>query len=99
MTKQQLIYACLAQLVSCYRSDAHNFREFYFKDWAAKTFTHTANNKNEEYLHPQFRLSNHPQELRFLNLHLIGSEFAKIDPGYLESAIDAVDLSASHLHF
>ena len=99
MTKQQLIYACLAQLVSCYRSDAHNFREFYFKNWAAKTFTHTANNKVEEYLHRQFRLSHNPQELRFLNLHLIGSEFANIDPGYLESAMDVVDLSASHLHF
>ncbi len=91
MTEQQLKEACLAQLVSCYGSDANNFNECYFKDWAADQFTCTANDRLESSRHPEFTVSKHQQELSKLHLHFIGSEVAALDPGYLEGAIDAVN--------
>ena len=98
MTEQQLKEACLAQLVSCYGPEANDFIACYFKDWATDPFICTANDRLEASRHPEFILSNHLQELAALQLHFIGSEFASIDPGYLEGAIDAVDQSASLLN-
>ena len=97
ITEQQLKDACVAQLVSCYGPDAYEFNECYFKDWATDQFICTANDRLEASRHPEFSISNHLQELDSLHLHFIGSEFASIDPGYLEGAIDAVDQSTSHL--
>jgi monoamine oxidase len=97
MTEQQLKEACLAQLVNCYGSDANNFIECYYKDWAVDQFTCTADDRLESSQHPEFSISNHQQELSKLHLHFIGSEFAKLDPGYLEGALDAVDTSVSQL--
>jgi monoamine oxidase len=97
MTQQQLKEACLAQLVSCYGSDANNFTACYFKDWATDHFTCTANDRLESSRHPEFIISKHQQELSKLHLHFIGSEFAALDPGYLEGAIDAVDTCISQL--
>jgi monoamine oxidase len=97
MTQQQLKEACLAQLVSCYGSDANNFTACYFKDWATDHFTCTANDRLESSRHPEFIISKHQQELSKLQLHFIGSEFAALDPGYLEGAIDAVDTCISQL--
>jgi monoamine oxidase len=97
MTEQQVKDACLAQLVCCYGPAANDFTQCYFKDWAAGEFTCTANDRLELSRHPDFTLSNHQLELSALQLHFIGSEFATIDAGYLEGAIDAVDRSASFL--
>ena len=97
MTQQQLKEACLAQLVSCYGSDANNFTECHFKDWATDHFTCTANDRLESSRHPEFTNLKHQQELSKLHLHFIGSEFAALDPGYLEGAIDAVDTCISQL--
>jgi monoamine oxidase len=97
MTEQQLKDACLAQLAACYGPNAYDFTECYFKDWAADELTCTARDRLEASRHPEFILSNHLHELSSLKLHLIGSEFANIAPGYLEGAIDAVDRSASLL--
>jgi monoamine oxidase len=97
MTEQQIKKACLAQLVTCYGPDANNFTECYVKDWATDQFTCTASDRLEASRHPEFTLSDHMHELSPLHLHFIGSEFANMDPGYLEGAIDAVDLSTSHL--
>ena len=97
MTEQQLKDACLAQLASCYGTDAYDFNECYLKDWATDQYTCTANDRLEASRHPEFTISNHLQQLESIHLHLIGSEFANIDPGYLEGAIDAVDRSASYL--
>lgn len=94
MTQQQLKEACLAQLVSCYGPQANDFTDCYLKDWASDRFTCTTSDKLESSRHPSFTLSAHKQALSALQLHFIGSEFATIDPGYLEGAIDAVDRSA-----
>ena len=94
ITQQQLKEACLAQLVSCYGPQARSYTDYYLKDWASDRFTCTASDKLESSRHPSFTLSVHKQELSALHLYLIGSEFATIDPGYLEGAIDAVDRSA-----
>jgi monoamine oxidase len=93
MTEQQLKEACLAQLVSCYGPDASDFTEYYFKDWSTDEFTCTTNDRLEASRHPEFTLSNHLPELDALHLHFIGSEFASMDPGYLEGALDAVERS------
>jgi monoamine oxidase len=97
MSEQQLKEACLAQLVTCFGSDAYNFTDCYFKDWATDQYTCTAKDIHEASRHPEFTLSNHLKELSSLHLHLIGSEFASIDPGYLEGAIDAVERGILHL--
>jgi monoamine oxidase len=94
MTEEQLKKACLSQLVCCYGKQASNFTQCYIKDWASDQFTCTVNDRLEGSRHPEFNLANHLQELSALNLHLIGSEFATIAPGYLEGAIDAVDHNA-----
>jgi monoamine oxidase len=91
MPEQQLKDACLAQLVSCFGPDAYNFTECYIKDWATDQFICTTNDRLEASRHPEFVLSKHQHELSSLHLHFIGSEFASIDPGYLEGAIDSVD--------
>jgi monoamine oxidase len=93
MTEQQVKDACVAQLVYCYGPDALNFTECFFKDWAEDEFICTSNDRLEPSRHPEFTLSKHQQELDALQLHLIGSEFASIDPGYLEGALDAVQRS------
>ncbi|MFB1036695.1 MAG: FAD-dependent oxidoreductase [Sinobacterium sp.] len=93
LTQQQLKDACVAQLVSCYGPDAYNFSECYLKDWATDQFICTTNDSLEASRHPQFTLSSHRNELNTLHLHFIGSEFANIDPGYLEGALDAVEQS------
>jgi len=97
ITEQQLKEACLAQLVSCYGPDANNYTECYVKDWATDQFTCSASDRLETSRHPDFTMSEHKRELGSLHLHFIGSEFADIDPGYLEGAIDAVDRSATDL--
>jgi monoamine oxidase len=97
MTEQQLKAACVAQLVSCYGPDANDVTACYFKDWATDPFICTANDSLEASRHPEFTLSNHRKELGALHLHFIGSEFASIDPGYLEGALDAVDRSTLDL--
>lgn len=97
ISEQQLKDACLAQLVSCFGTEACDFDECYFKDWATDEFISTTNDSLESSRHPEFSSAEHVHELRDLHLHLIGSEFATLDPGYLEGAIDAVDRSASRL--
>jgi monoamine oxidase len=93
MSEQQMKDACVAQLVSCYGPDALDFTECFFKDWAEDEFTCTSRDRLEASRHPEFTLSKHQQELNALHLHLIGSEFASMDPGYLEGALDAVQRS------
>jgi monoamine oxidase len=97
MTEQQLKEACVAQLVTCYGANASNFTECYFKDWADDPYICTANDKLESSRHPDFQITRHQQELSKLHLHFIGSEFASLDPGYLEGAIGAVDNGVSQL--
>lgn len=98
ITEQQLKDACLTQLVACFGTEAYDFSECYFKDWATDQFICTTNDRLEPSRHPEFTMANHLAELRPIKLHFIGSEFANMDPGYLEGAIDAVDLSTSHLY-
>lgn len=91
LTEQQVKDACLAQLVTCFGDEAYDFTACYFKDWATDIFTCTETDKQEASRHPEFSLGNHTQELNSLHLHLVGSEFANIDPGYIEGSIDAVE--------
>jgi len=97
MTEQQLKEACVAQLVSCYGFDANNFVECHFKDWATDPYICTVNDRLESSRHPSFQVTEHHQALSKLHLHLIASEFASVDAGYLEGALDAADNGVSQL--
>jgi monoamine oxidase len=93
-SEQQIKDACIAQLVACFGSTAQDYTDCYLQDWAADPLISTTQDGAEASRHPDFMLSTHMEELESLHLHLVGSEFAINEPGYLEGAIDAVDNSA-----
>jgi monoamine oxidase len=97
MTEAQLKEACITQLATCFGEEVNDYQGCYLKDWAADPFIATEKDITEPSKHPEFALSKHMQELNSLCLHLVGSEFATNDPGYLEGAINAVDSSFNNL--
>jgi monoamine oxidase len=88
---------CIEQLIWLYGDAASQYTDCIVKDWATESWVASPADVNEPSQHPNFRLSLYKQELEALNLHLVGSEFAQTDPGYLEGAIDAVDRSIENL--
>ena len=97
MTEAHLKEACITQLAACFGEEVNDYQGCYLKDWAADPFIATEQDIIEPSKHPEFTLSIHEQELSSLRLHLVGSEFATNDPGYLEGAINAVDSSIKNL--
>lgn len=88
---------CLEQLVWFYGEEAQDFSQCVIKDWATDSRVASPLDVNEASQHPHFPSQLFTQELEALNLYLAGSEFAQIDPGYLEGALDSVDLSMNKL--
>ena len=91
VTKAQLIEACINQLVYFYGEAARNPTHCFVKDWAEDEFVANNDDKTQPSQHPDFHLGELTSELRDLNIHLVGSEFAKKEAGYLEGALNAVD--------
>lgn len=99
LTAEQLQDACVAQLIACFGQQAKEFTGCEVKDWAADMWISIDRDRSEASRHPDFLIQDHCRELADLNLHLVGSEFAMTDPGYLEGAVDAVDRSATRLKY
>ena len=91
VTKAQLIEACINQLTYFYGKAARNPTHCFIKDWAEDEFVANNDDKTQPSQHPDFHLGELTSELRDLNIHLVGSEFAKKEAGYLEGALNAVD--------
>jgi monoamine oxidase len=88
---------CIEQLAWFYGDIARDFEQCIIKDWALDDKVASPFDINETSQHPNFQHQRFTDELDNLNLYLAGSEFAQADPGYLEGAIDAVDLSLNKL--
>lgn len=87
--------ACLQQLAFFYGDIVYKYSSVNIKDWAADTLVCTAQDKHEPSRHPELDLTPFKEELNGLNLHFVGSEYSRVDPGYLEGALNAVDLAMS----
>ena len=93
----QLKNSCLEQLAWFYGDVVHQYQRCEVMDWAKDPWVASERDINEPSKHPTFHTASFEQELDSLNLYLAGSEFATSDPGYLEGAVDAVDLSLLRL--
>ena len=91
VTKTQLVEACISQLTYFYGEAAKSPTQCFIKDWAEDEFVANNDDKTQPSQHPDFHLGELTSELRDLNIHLVGSEFAKKEAGYLEGALNAVD--------
>jgi monoamine oxidase len=98
MSEDQIKQACIQQLIECFGDIARDYTQCFLKDWGQDTYITTEQDRTEPSRHPSFQLAPHINELKQLNLHFVGSEFAQNDAGYLEGAIDAVDCAFKNLH-
>ena len=87
----QLKSQCLDQLNHLFGPEALTAEMTYLKDWAQDTWVATDQDIRESPQHASFPMSQHKKELESLNLYLAASEFAHIEPGYLEGALLASD--------
>ena len=83
--------ACLDQLISIFGPEASQPRTVMLQDWAQEEWIASAQDLSETPQHPDLNLAPWSTELKRLGLHLVGSEFASDDAGYLEGALKAVD--------
>jgi monoamine oxidase len=83
--------ACLNQLVAIFGPEAGQPRAMRLKDWAQEEWIASEQDLAETPQHPDFNLAPWTPELKRLGLHLVGSEFAREEGGYLEGALNAVD--------
>lgn len=93
MSAQALKLACLKQLEQLFGDQALTPQTTYLNDWATDPWVASPQDINESPRHAEFPLHQHEQELKQLNLHLVASEFAQSEAGYLEGALMAVDRS------
>lgn len=95
--RKALQAACLKQLAFLYGDQVYDYQSAVIKDWAADPHICTQLDLQESSKHPDLKLLPFAQELQLLSLGFIGSEYANVDPGYLEGAIDAVDTMLASL--
>lgn len=93
MTKQQLSQACTDQLIQIFGVQAVNPINTYLQDWAKEPWISTQQDIAESARHAAFNMAKHQQELTSMNLKLVGSEFALNEPGYIEGALEAVEVA------
>jgi monoamine oxidase len=91
VTTEQLKQACIEQLAYFYGNDAYNATGYFIKDWAADPFVANVDDKMGQSHHPAFNFTAINPQFDRLNIHFVGSEFAKKAAGYLEGALNAVD--------
>ncbi|EGF32598.1 hypothetical protein IMCC9480_2237 [Oxalobacteraceae bacterium IMCC9480] len=83
--------ACLRQLVSVFGAQAATPDVSYLKDWAQDAWIVSEQDIGESPRHPELDLSRWLPQLRRLQLHLVGSEVAPEEGGYLEGALGSVE--------
>jgi monoamine oxidase len=93
MSAQQLKDKCVAQMVQLFGQQAGEPDVSYLTDWATDRWVTTAQDRAESPRHAAFSIKQFAQELEALKLHLVASEFAQFEAGYLEGALMAVDMA------
>ncbi|MEB0135291.1 FAD-dependent oxidoreductase [Actimicrobium sp. CCC2.4] len=84
--------ACLRQLVSLFGAQAATPEVSYLKDWAQDAWIVSEQDIDESPRHPELDLSRWLPQLRRMQLHLVGSEVAPQEGGYLEGALGSVEV-------
>lgn len=97
LSKTQLETQCINQLRLLFGEQIDEYMACYVKNWSKDVFTATALDIQEPPCHPFFNLPSYQAELSQLSLSLVASEFAQHEAGYLEGALNAVDLAIEQL--
>ena len=92
-TAEQLKGQCLKQLGDLFGSAALDVEASYLKDWSQDRWVATEQDIVESPRHAVFDMEHYRNELESLRLHLVASEFAQSEAGYLEGALSAADLA------
>ena len=90
-SQKELKQACIKQLAAIFGQDAYRFEKCYLKDWAKDPDVCTGQDQSEGSRHPQVDIDELKQVLLEDGIYFAGSEFAAIEAGYLEGALNAVD--------
>lgn len=90
-SNEQLKSQCIDQLGVLFGQEALDIEASYLKDWAQDKWVATDQDSKESPRHAEFAIIKHQEELKSLRLHLASSEFAQLEPGYLEGALLAAD--------
>jgi monoamine oxidase len=94
---EQLIDKCQQQLVTIFGQEALTPQASYLVDWSRDPWVATPEDIAESPRHASFNLNLYQPELSALNVHLIGSEFAQSEAGYIEGALMAVNKSMEEI--
>ncbi len=89
--------ACLAQMTALFGPAASQPRAMALKDWAQDEWIVSEQDLSESPQHPDLNLTPWSAELSRLGLHLVGSEYATEEGGYLEGALCAVDAALNNM--
>ncbi len=81
--------ACLKQLMALFGEPASSPIYVALKDWSGEPFIATQQDREEAPAHAEFPFESFRCELDSLSVHLAGSEYATVEPGYLEGALEA----------
>jgi monoamine oxidase len=92
-TAEQLKDQCIKQLGDLFGPGALDVKASYLKDWSQDRWVATEQDIVESPRHAEFDLEQYRNELELLRLHLVASEFAQSEAGYLEGALSAADLA------
>lgn len=98
LPQNELKRSCIRQLANIFGHSAYRFDKCYIKDWANDKFICTGQDQSEGSRDPSFDISKYEEALAENNMYLAASEFAKIEPGYIEGAISAVDAALANLN-
>jgi monoamine oxidase len=97
LSSQELKSQCIEQLGTIFGPEALNAEATYLKDWAQDKWVATELDAMESPRHPSFDMEQHKKELEALNVHLVASEFAQFEAGYIEGALLAVDTAIKNM--
>ena len=97
VTIEQLKSQCIEQFGTIFGPEALGAESTYLKDWAQDKWVATGQDVIESPRHSSFIVAQHKTELEALNLHLVASEFAKFEAGYIEGALWAVDTAIKNI--
>jgi len=96
-TIEKLKSQCIEQLGTIFGPEALGVEATYLKDWAQDKWVATGQDVIESPRHSAFIMEQHKKELEALSLHLVASEFAQFEAGYIEGALLAVDTAIKNI--
>ncbi|MFT5701965.1 MAG: monoamine oxidase [Desulforhopalus sp.] len=97
LTVEQLKSQCIEQFGSIFGPEALDAESTYLKDWAQDKWVATDQDVMESPRHSSFVVEQYKTELEALSLHLVASEFALFETGYLEGALLAADTAIKNI--